>query len=146
MSRKIASEIKKLRKNSKFAYVGSVNEDGFPQIKCMFTIKSDDARIHYFSTNTSSKRVAQFLSNPKASVYYCNETMFKGAMFTGTMEVCEDSDTKERFWNKGDEKYYPKGVTDPDYCILRFNAESVNFYHGLSNMTLSIDEVESGNE
>ena len=146
MSNKIASEIKKLRKSSKFAYVGSVNEDGFPQIKCMFTIKSDDVRVHYFSTNTSSRRVAQFLSNPNASVYYCNETMFKGAMFTGKMEVCEDNKTKERFWNKGDEKYYPKGVTDPDYCILKFNAESVNYYHGLSNTTLSIDEAETENE
>ena len=146
MSRKIISEIKKLRKNSKFAYVGSVSEDGFPQIKCMFTIKGDDVRVHYFSTNTSSKRVAQFLGNPNASVYYCNETMFKGALFTGTMEVCGDRETKERFWNKGDETYYPKGVTDPDYCILKFNAESVNFYHGLSNTTLSIDEVKTENE
>ncbi|MCL2080465.1 MAG: pyridoxamine 5'-phosphate oxidase family protein [Oscillospiraceae bacterium] len=140
MGENIRAEIIKLRKNSKFAYVGSVSEEGFPQIKCMFTIKSDDTQTHYFSTNTSSKRVAQFLSNPKASVYYCNELMFKGAMFTGTMEVCKDRETKERFWNKGDEKYYPKGVDDEDYCILKFTAESVNYYHGLANTTLSIEE------
>ncbi|MCL2019624.1 MAG: pyridoxamine 5'-phosphate oxidase family protein [Oscillospiraceae bacterium] len=141
MDSKIKSEIKALRKRSKFAYVSSVNTEGFPQIKCMFNIKSDDVNVHYFSTNTSSKRVRQFLENPKASVYYCNNISFKGALFTGIMEVMQDAPTKERFWNKGDEKYYQKGVTDPDYCVLKFTAETVNYYHGLSNITLEVDEI-----
>jgi general stress protein 26 len=140
MSKEIKSEIIKLRKKSKFAYVGSVNEEGFPQTKCMFIIKGDSVHIHYFSTNTSSKRVQQFLKNPKASVYYCNETFFKGALFTGIMEVIDDIEIKKRFWNKGDEQYYPQGVTDPDYCILKFTAETVNYYHNLSNNIFSINE------
>ena len=141
MSEKIKSDIKELRKNSKLAYVGSVSQEGFPQIKCMFVINDGDVRTHYFSTNTSSKRVGQFLENSKASVYYCNEMLFKGALFTGVMEVVEDNETKARFWNEGDEVYYSKGVTDPDYCILKFTAETVNYYHGLSNVTFSVDEL-----
>ncbi len=141
MDKEINSEIRKLRTKSRFAYVGSVNGEGFPQVKCMFAIRDEDVRTHYFSTNTSSKRVAQFRENPKASVYYCNEIFFKGALFTGTMEVVEDNEVKARFWNKGDEKYYSKGVTDPDYCILKFTASTVNYYHGLSNTTLSIDDM-----
>ena len=141
MNSQIKSEVKKLRKSSKFAYVGSVNEDGFPQIKCMFNIKSDDVKTHYFSTNTSSKRVSQISKNPKTSVYICDEIFFKGALFTGTSEILTDNETKERFWRKGDEKYYPKGVTDPDYCIIKFTAEAVNYYHGLSNTTFPIDEL-----
>ena len=34
--KKIISEIIELQKNAEFAYVGSVNEVGIPQIKCMF--------------------------------------------------------------------------------------------------------------
>jgi hypothetical protein len=40
MSKEIKSEIIKLRKKSKFAYVGSINEEGFPQTKCMCLIRS----------------------------------------------------------------------------------------------------------
>ena len=36
--------------------------------------------------------------------------------------------------------YYPKGVDDEDYCVYQFTAETVNYYYGLSNVTLSIDE------
>ena len=28
-----------------------------------------------------------------------------------------------------------------DYCVYRFTAQSVNYYHGLANMTLSIEEI-----
>ncbi len=141
MSKNSKAEIRKLRKSGRFAYVGSVDEKGFPQIKCMFAIKDEDVQVHYFSTNTSSRRVKQFRENPKASVYYCNKMFVKGALFTGTMEIMEDNKTKALFWNKNDKKYYPLGVTDPDYCILKFTAESVRYFHGGLNTTFSVDEL-----
>lgn len=144
MNKEIISEIKKLRENSPVAYVGSVNGEGFPQIKGMLVPEHDSMKIQYFSTNTSSKRVGQFLKNPKACVYYCDETKdkYKGALFTGTIEVCTDHDTKAMIWHDGDEIYYPKGVDDDDYCVYKFTAETVNYYYGLSNVTLPIDELE----
>ncbi len=139
---KIKSEIRELRENAQVAYIASVNEDGFPQIKGMLCFEHESMKIHYFSTNTSSKRVAQFLKNPKASVYYVDDTkdQYKGALFTGTMEVCTDHETKAFLWRDGCEIYYPKGVDDEDYCVYKFTAETVNYYHGLNNVTLSVDE------
>ncbi|MBD5145526.1 MAG: pyridoxamine 5'-phosphate oxidase family protein [Ruminococcus sp.] len=139
--KEIISEIIELRKNAEVAYVGSVNEAGFPQIKCMLVPEHESMKIHYFSTNTSSKRAGQFLKNPKACVYYCDETNFAGALFTGTMEVCTDHETKAMIWRDGDEMYYPKGVDDEDYCVFKFTAETVNYYHDLSNVTLPIDQL-----
>ena len=28
----------------------------------------------------------------------------------------------------GDAMYYPRGVTDPDYCVLKFTAERGRYY------------------
>ena len=66
MDKTIKSEIRKLRDNSNVAYVGSINESGFPQIKGMLVLEHEDLKIHYFSTNTSSKRVTRvrFLQVP----------------------------------------------------------------------------------
>ena len=126
----IKKGIRALRENAQVAYVGSVNGEGFPQIKGMLVLEHDSMRTHYFSTNTSSKRVAQFLQNPKASVYYVDDTkdQYKGALFTGTMEVCTDHETKAFLWREGFEMYYPKGVDDEDYCVYKFTAETVNYY------------------
>ncbi len=142
MDNKIKKDIETLRKNAEVVYVASVNEEGFPQIKAMFTAEHDKLGTQLFSTNTSSKRADQFMKNPKAGVYYCDEENFIGVLFTGTIEVCNDHDTKASIWREGDEMYYPKGVDDEDYCVFRFTAETVNYYHGLSNATFSIDELE----
>jgi len=141
MNESIKSGILELRKDSNVAYVASVNEEAYPQIKCMLVLEHDSMLVQYFSTNLSSKRVKQFLKNPKASVYYCNEPQFKGALFTGQMQVCTDHDTKAFLWRDGFEMYYPKGVDDDDYCVLKFTAESVNYYHGLSNTSFSMEEL-----
>ena len=143
MDRKIKNEIRALRDSSSVAYVGSVNGGGFPQIKGMLVFEHDDLRVQYFSTNLSSKRAAQFRENPKACVYYCDDTKdkYKGALFTGTIEVCTDHETKAMLWRDGCEIYYPGGIDDPDYCVYKFTAETVNYYYGLSNVTASIDEL-----
>ena len=141
MNDTIKAEIQNLRENSAFAYVASVNENGFPQIKAMVVLEHESMRTQYFSTNTSSKRVRQFLKNPKASVYYCDEKNFKGALFTGTIEVCTDHDTKAFLWRDGGEIYYPKGIDDEDYCVYKFTADTVNYYHGLSNATFAMEEL-----
>lgn len=144
MDEKIKSEIRKLRNNSNVAFVGSINENNFPQIKGMLVFEHEKLKTQYFSTNTSSKRVKQFRENPKACVYYCDDTKdkYKGALFTGTIEVCTDHETKAMLWREGCEIYYPKGIDDDDYCVYKFTADSVNYYHGLSNKTFSIDELE----
>jgi general stress protein 26 len=141
MNETIKTEIRRLRENSEIAYIGSVNEEGYPQIKGMLVLEHDSMQVQYFSTNTSSKRVRQFLANPKASVYYCDLAQYKGVLFTGMMEVCKDPGTKALLWRDGFEKYYPKGVDDDDYCVYKFIAETVNYYHGLGNITFSANEL-----
>lgn len=44
----------------------------------------------YFSTNTSSKKVKQYLANNKACVYFYKRGRFKykGVTIKGTMAVC----------------------------------------------------------
>ena len=73
-------------------------------------------------------RVAQYRENPKAAIYFCDTRFFRGVMLIGTMEVLEDKESKEMIWQEGDVMYYSKGVTDPNYCVLKFTAESGRWY------------------
>lgn len=85
-------------------------------------------RFLIFTTNTSSMRVAQYGENNHACIYFCDTRFFRGAMLRGTMEVLTDSASKEMIWQEGDTMYYPEGVTDPDYCVLKFTAILGRFY------------------
>lgn len=137
----VKDKIRQLRTRSKIAYLGSINQEGYPQIKGMLVLETDSMKIQYFSTNNSSRRAAQFRANPHASVYYCDESTFEGAQFTGTLEVCTDHQSKAELWREGFEMYYPEGVDDDDYCVFKFTAESVNYYHNLGNVSFDIEEL-----
>jgi len=55
-----------------------------------------------------------------------------------TMEVLEDADSKEMIWQDGDTKYYENGVTDPDYCVLKFTAQNGRFYSNFKSEDFEI--------
>lgn len=113
----------------KTAFVGSIDKEGFPNIKAMLQPrKREGIKSFFFTTNTSSMRVRQFLDNDKACIYFCDNRFFRGAMLRGKMEVLTDAVSKEMIWRDGDTEYYAEGVTDPDYCVLRFTAISGRFY------------------
>ncbi|MCO8187440.1 hypothetical protein NKE62_10950 [Akkermansia sp. Marseille-P9185] len=59
-------------------------------------------------------------------------------MLLGSMEVLEDSIYKEMIWREGDTMYYPEGVTDPDYCVLRFTATQGRFYSNFNSENFNI--------
>ena len=111
------------------AFISSVDQEGFPWSKAMLKPrKREGIKTFYFTTNTFSIRVAHYKANPKASIYFCDAKGFKGMMLRGTMEVLTDAKSKEMIWRKGDEQYYPEGVTDPNYCVLKFTATDGRFY------------------
>lgn len=121
------------------SYIASISEDGYPNIKAMLPPrKRVGIKEFYFTTNTSSMRAAQYRKNPKASIYFCDKRFFRGVMLIGSMEVLEDSDTKEMIWRDGDTMYYPLGVTDPDYCVLKFVANSGRYYANFNSETFEI--------
>lgn len=124
----------------KTVFISSVDEDGYPNTKAMLTPRiRDGIKVFYFHTNTSSMRVRQYRNDPRACLYACDKRFFRGVMLLGTMEVLEDSHHKELLWREGDTMYYPLGVTDPDYCVLRFTAKRGRFYSHFSSETFDVE-------
>ncbi|MFL7794725.1 MAG: pyridoxamine 5'-phosphate oxidase family protein [Anaerolineae bacterium] len=127
-----------LTNHSAIAMLGTNGNDGYPNIKAMIKIENEGLKTVWFSTNTSSKRVAQLTSDSRACAYFVDFEQWKGLMLVGRIEVLQDSASRERLWRPGAEKYYPLGITDPDYSVLRFTSEWGNYYHALSNVTFDL--------
>ena len=129
-----AKTIGNLIDHANVSVIGSVDEAGFPNAKAMLPPRKRVGIKHiYFTTNTSSMRVRQFTANPKACVYFFDKRFYRGVMLRGTMTVLTDSRSKKMIWRVGDELYYKKGVTDSDYCVLKFTAQDGRFYHNFKS-------------
>ena len=123
------------------SFVGSIDANGFPNMKAMLQPRRREGiRTFYFTTNTSSRRVAQYQNNHLACIYFYDKRFFRGVMLIGTMEVLTDSTSRELIWQEGDTMYYPGGVTDPDYCVLRFTAVSGRYYSNFKSEDFKVEE------
>ena len=135
-------EIERFISRQKVSFVCSVDQDGFPNVKAMLKPrKRNGLKEFWFSTNTSSMRVCQYLENPKASIYFGHKGLirYEGVMLKGIMEVLTDRETRNMIWRKGDTIFYKQGITDPDYCVLKFTAEKGRYYRDLKTEDFSVD-------
>lgn len=120
-------------------FIGSVNEEGFPNIRAFLQPrKREGIETIYFSTNTSTNKIKHFQLQNKSCVYVYNANKFQGALLIGTMEVLKEQYYKEMLWQTGDELYYQQGIADLDYCILRFTTNSGRIYQNFASETFSI--------
>ncbi len=133
-----------LIQRSSFVEIGFVDENNMPNIRKTFIQQEyKSIKSHFISTNTSSYHVQQFLKNPKACLYYSDNETFEGLCFYGTVKVHFEREYKQYFWHDGDEKYYPNGIADEDYCILEFCAETAQYYGNMGKHSISSEEINN---
>ena len=134
-------QLEKFIDRQSVSFICSVDKNNYPNMKAMLKPrKRVGLKEFYFSTNTSSMRVKQFMNNPNASIYFYHKGLIKytGVMLVGKMEVLTDQETKNIIWRKGDTIFYKGGVTDPDYCVLKFTAQSGRYYCDLKTEDFEI--------
>ena len=136
-------EIQNLIDRSLFASLGFLDADGTPAVRRVFCAWHKGIGRHLISTNTSSGHVAALRRDGRACLYFSDDVTFEGVCLTGRAVPTRDESLRKLLWNDGDEKYYPLGVDDPDYCIIEFTADRADFYRYDGKGTLSKAEIDA---
>ncbi len=141
-----ADELMNLVNRSLFATVGYTDEMGRPSVRRVFCVWHKGLGRHLISTNTSSAHVRSLQKSPNACLYFSDDAAFEGLCLYGKIAARFEREYRELLWNEGDEKYYPKGVGDEDYCVLEFVAESGSFYRFDGKGELSASDMAAFDE
>lgn len=138
------SDVLNIIKKSKAAYLATLNEDGSPEIRALLNlanaakykklvgkalVEEGDHLAMYFTTNTSSNKVARMRKDNRVALYFCEPALFRGVCVNGTMEEVTDMVVKKEFWQRGWTMYYPEGVNDPDYTLLKFTSSKIEGWY-----------------
>lgn len=135
----IEETIGKMIDQASTSYLSYVDGEGFPITKAMLKPRErNGVKEMWFTTKTSSNKVACFKKNNKAGIYFVDKRVIRSVSLTGTVEVLETNEAKERIWQDGDVKYYKEGVTDPDYCVLKFTAAKGRYYSNFKSEDFEI--------
>jgi len=127
-----------LATRSQIAMLATVDADGYPNTRAMIRMENDGLKTIWFSTNTSSRKIGHLTANPRACVYFVDFEKWMGLMLVGEVEILRDAESRKRLWRKGYERYYPNGVDDPDYTVLRFTARRGRYYHALTRVDFEL--------
>jgi len=142
LSKDIAQALKRLVAEQDFICLSTVNQDGMPETRAMINLASpklfpnlqgyfaDERFSAYFSTNTSSEKMKHIAGQSNASVYYYNEKTIEGLSFFGQLTIVTDKETKKGFWQDDWTMFYPEGVEDPSYTLLKFTPRIYKYYNG----------------
>ncbi|MBI2850372.1 MAG: pyridoxamine 5'-phosphate oxidase family protein [Chloroflexi bacterium] len=134
------SQALEMLESARHFLVGTNAEDGFPNIKTMSNRgRHEGLKTIWFHTDASSHRVQQLKRDNRACVYCLDTKLSRGVMLVGTMEILHDLDSKRMIWQEGERKYYPMGVEDPEYSVLRFTAIRAGVVDAMANKGLTFE-------
>lgn len=154
MNKKEATNlIIELMEISDACYLTTIDENNYPQTRAMLNLRNssqypgfipifkenNDNFLVYFTTNTSSQKVKQIQNNPNVSVYYSKPNEWRGLMLGGKIEIVTDKHIKKSIWQDNWTMYYPGGIDDNDYTLLRLEPKVLKLYHQLNFFTLHIN-------
>lgn len=136
-------ELMNLIDRSLFATLGYTDEQGRPNVRRVFCTWHRGLGRHLISTNTSSSHVRSLLRSAAACLYFSDDARFEGLCLYGSAIPRFDREYRTLLWHDGDEKYYPKGIEDEDYCVVEFTADSGRYYRFDGKGDLSREDLET---
>jgi len=121
-----------LIESSGLAYLGTVDGDGYPQIRAMANLKCkaeypeleqvfaghEGDFLMYFATGTRSVKMGHIKANPKVSIYFCDAKGMQTLLLGGTAKAVSDEKLKKAIWQDRWTKHFEGGVDDPEYAVI----------------------------
>lgn len=123
MNNEIGDKLKEMiTKNPNSALI-TVDEDGSPVDRVMWTARIDDDYSVYYATSVKTGKVDRIKRNPRVLVMWTSETGY--ISMQGKAEIVSDPSLLADLWRDSFAPYFPGGKTDPDYVALRVSPESL---------------------
>jgi general stress protein 26 len=148
----LVEDVEEILTKTKILLFATLGDNGFPDVRAMNNLRCIDLypnlreyfnsrvdnNIFYIDTNKSSNKVKQICKRAESSIYFCLQDEWKGLLFQGRSDPVEDPDIKKILWQNEWSIYYPGGVSDPEYTIIKFSAVTGKLYQNMKSTEFKI--------
>jgi general stress protein 26 len=122
------------------AYVSVVDSEGYPSVATRSNIKPDGISSCYFSTGTNDNMAIRIKGNNKGGV--CFRKDGDNVSLVGEFEIIDDMETNRDLWVDWFIDYFPEGVEDPNYCIVRFKTKRISLWIDYEYEQFNISDIK----
>ena len=121
------------------AYLGVLDEKGFPHVSTVSSIKTDGIFSCYFATGLKSNKTRRIKKCDKASV--CYQDKGNNVTLVGTAFIVTDQKIKNMMWKDWFIKHFPEGKEDPNYCLIKFRTDWISLWIDCESFESSIEDI-----
>lgn len=122
----LISKAAAIMKAAETAVIALIDENYFPRASTISCLKTGGIKHAWFATGLSTGKARCIRLNNKAGLCFCDGN--NNVTLMGTVEILTEPEIKQEMWVDWFINHFPGGTTDPEYCILRFTAESAVFW------------------
>ncbi len=98
----------------------------------------------WFIVNRNSAKVPEVEEHSAAQLTFSDPSKGEHVVMKGKVEMNDDRARLKKLWSSGADIFFPKGPTDPDATLVRFQPEFAEFWSGGSGvMAFAVHLVEA---
>ncbi|WP_207532017.1 pyridoxamine 5'-phosphate oxidase family protein [Desertivirga arenae] len=147
--------IKKVRevadklKDIKIAMLTTINTEGKPHSRPMYTFDVKDDGIIWMFLAKDSHKVKEIETNPNVILNYSNPQHDLYITVNGLAEVSENAAKIEELWTDRFKAWFPYGKTDPNLALLKITPQQAEYWQSpdilLAQIVSLVKNTISGN-
>jgi len=128
MNTKLVESANEMIKTCANACIGVIDENGSPSVSAISLCNPETISELYFTTTLDSNKAKRLQKDNRASI--CYFSAMNNITLVGETEIFTDQETKDKYWQAWFAEVYPGGVTDPNYCVIKFTTKRVSLWIG----------------
>jgi general stress protein 26 len=122
----------------KFAMLTTAHADGTLHSRPMTTQQVEfDGNLWFFS-GLNSEKIQELEAHPEVNVSYSAPDDQRYVSVSGRAEVSRDRGKMEELWNPMFKAWFPKGLDDPDICLLHVNVTHAEYWDSPSSKMVQL--------
>ena len=123
----LKKKVAELIKSNRYSKLITFGTDGAPHGRIMTNLPLGSDMVIWFATGLSTSKIQDIKKNPTVSVFVDDPDDLKNASIIGKAEIVTDSQLRKKFWQEPFGFFFPKGPSDPDYCLLKITPKKVEY-------------------
>ena len=94
----------------------------------MATAEVDGDGVLWFFSGNNSEKVEAIKSDPRVNLAYSDSGSQRYVSITGNAEPVRDHVKAKELWNPRYERWFPKGLEDPNLILLRVHIRGAEYW------------------
>ena len=144
MNSNIVAKANRIIGECETVYIGLIDENGFPFVSAIAPVNINNVLCEnileaHFITGTRSNKYQCLQKNNRGSV--CFHRGGDNISLIGDVQLLSDQQDKKQFWRNEHTEFFPLGVNDPAFCVLKFTTRRAVLWIDGESAAFTIDEL-----